>query len=260
MSSSAVSQDTPEPATRSTRSLDGTKIAFDLFHRPSRSVVVVVPGFWRTRRHPAMQRFASFVNAAGYAAAVCDLRGHGDSEGMFGFNLSEHQDTAAVCEELLRSRSYESITLVGLSYGGAIAISTAARHKLPLASLLLISPVADFSTISPRINLFTLHRHIALGQALQRPRFEWRGVRSSPKLRAIDDVADVHVPICLVHVKNDWLIDHSHSLALYERANEPKELHVIDIPGNYHADRMFNVAADRVDPIISAFLECYSPK
>lgn len=260
MSSSTVSHDAPEPSTGSTRSFDGSTIAFDLYDRPSRSVVVVIPGFWRTRRHPAMRRFASFVNAVGYAAVVCDLRGHGDSEGIFGFNLSEHYDTAAVCEELLRRRSYESITLVGLSYGGAIAISTAARHSLPLASLLLISPVADFSTVSPRINLFTIHRHIAIGQALQRPRFDWRRVRNSPKLRAIDDVADVHVPLCLLHVKDDWLIDHGHSLALYERANEPKELHIIDIPGNYHADRIFNVAADRVDPIISTFLERYTPK
>src|SRR5437764_936442 len=113
------------------------------------------------------------------------------------------------------------------------------------------------STITPPINPFTLHRHIALSQALKRPRFDWN-FRRSPKLQAIDDVRDVHAPICLVHVKNDWLIGHDHSLALYEAANEPKELHVIDIPGNYHADRIFSVAASEIDPLFSDCLRKYT--
>ena len=260
MSSSVVSQVFPEPLECTVRSFDATTIAFDIYDKPGRSIVLVIPGFWRNRRHPAMQRFAAFLNTEGYAAAVCDLRGHGDSEGTFGFNLSEHYDIAAVCEELLRRRSWESITLVGLSYGGAIAISTAARHELPLASLLLVSPVSQAASISPRINLFTMHRHVAIGQALSTPRFNWRRLRNPLNVRAIDDVCNVHAPICLVHVKDDWLIDHSNSVALYERANEPRELHIIDIAGNYHADRIFNIAADRVDPIITTFLDRYTPK
>lgn len=259
MSSSAEFRQAQPPVSGATSSFDGTRIAFDFYEAPSKTVVLVVPGFWRDRRHEAMVRMARSINAGGLAAAVCDLRGHGDSEGVFGFNLSEHYDVAAVCDELLRVRRFESITLLGLSYGGAIAISTAARHELPIASLLLISPVADFGMVSPRINPFTLHRHIALGQALKRPRFEWRLGRS-PKLRALDDVRTVHAPLCLIHVKHDWLIDHSHSTALFEAANEPKELHIIDIPGNYHADRIFNVAAAEIDPIISAFLARYSSK
>lgn len=260
MSSRVMSQACPQPVAHSVRSFDASAIVFDVYDRPSRSIVLIIPGFWRDRRHPAMQRFAAFFNAEGYAAAVCDLRGHGDSEGTFGFNLSEHYDVAAIAEELLRLRSFESITLVGLSYGGAIAVSATARHSLPISSLLLISPVSQFATISPRINLFTMHRHIAIGQALSTPRFDWRHIRRSPKLNAAEDIGNVHVPVCLIHVKDDWLVDHSHSVELYEHANEPRELHIIDIPGNYHADRIFNVAADRIDPIITTFVQRYTPK
>ncbi len=259
MSSSPEFPNIQQPVSCATASYDGARIAFDFYDGASRSVVLVVPGFWRDRRHTAMQRVAAFINAQGLAAAVCDLRGHGESEGVFGFNLSEHHDVAAVCEDLLRRGSFESVTLLGFSYGGAIAISTAARHAVPIASLVLISPVANFGMVSPRINPFTLHRHIDFGQALRRPRFEWR-IGRGPRLRALDDIEAVHAPICLIHVKHDWLIDHSHSTALYERANEPKELHIIDIPGNYHADRIFNVAATQVDPIVSAFLGRYSGK
>ncbi len=264
--SAAMSSNAPFPVKRpvvpaafTAASPDGTIIHYDLYDAPSRSAVVIVPGFWRDRRHPSMTRFAELLVSMGYRTAVVDLRGHGDSEGTFGFNFQEHHDIAAVVDDLRRRVVVEPVTLIGFSYGGAIAVSTAARHELPLGSLLLISPVADFQMIVPRINPFTIHRHIALGQALRRPNFEWRLGRS-PKLRALDDVRAVHAPICLIHVKNDWLIDHSHSAALYDAANEPKELHIIDIPGNYHADRIFNVAGGEVEPIISAFLARYTPK
>ena len=85
--------------------------------------------------------------------------------------------------------------------------------------------------IVPKINLFTFHRHIAWTQALHKPRFTWRARRDA--LRPLDDIANVHAPLCLIHVKNDWLVSHKHSLALYEAADEPKELHVIDIEGNW---------------------------
>jgi len=254
----AHSLPTPPAVAGIVHSFDETPIAYDLYDHTSRSLILVVPGFWRDRRHSSMLALASYLHELGYRAAIIDPRGHGDSGGTYGFNLYEHYDVAAVAEEMLRRLPVESITIVALSYGAAVAISTAARHQLPIASLLLISPVADFAKIMPRINPFTLHRHIALSQALKKPRFDWQ-FRRSPKLQAIDDVRDVHVPICLLHVKNDWLIGHDHSLALYEAANEPKELHVIDIPGNYHADRIFSVAPSEIDPLFVDFLKRYTP-
>jgi len=257
-SPSALRAVAPLPEPHTITSFDGTSIAYDLYGADSRALVLVVPGFWRFRRHPSMIGFASQLNALGYRAAVMDPRGHGDSGGTYGFNLHEHHDTAAVAEELLGRLPIDSITLVGLSYGGAIAVSTAARHQLPIASVLLISPVADFRMIVPKINIMTFHNHIAWSQALHRPRFDWR-MRRSEKLRALDDIGNVHAPLCLIHVKNDWLVSHAHSVALYEAANEPKELHVIDIEGNYHADRIFSVASAHVEPIIAEFLGRYSP-
>jgi pimeloyl-ACP methyl ester carboxylesterase len=243
----------------SVSSFDQVVIHYDVYDAPSRSLVLVVPGFWRDRRHPSMVRLGRLVSSQGYRVAILDSRGHGSSGGTYGFNFHEHHDVAAVAEDLLRRLPIDSITLLGLSYGGAIAISTAARHDLPFASLLLISPVADFSMIAPRISLFGMHRHIALSQALHRPRFVWR-LRAAPKLRALDDVANVRAPLCLVHVKHDWLVGHDHSVALYERAAEPKELHIIDIPGNYHADRIFSAASSEIDPIVRSFLERYAPR
>jgi hypothetical protein len=66
------------------------------------------------------------------------------------------------------------------------------------------------------------------------------------------------VPVSFIHVKNDWLIHHRHSLALFEHANEPKELHILDIEGNYHADRIFAAASDSIEPLVRDFLARYT--
>jgi pimeloyl-ACP methyl ester carboxylesterase len=246
---------TIDPQHARTVSFDGTAIHYDVYDAPSRSAVVVVPGFWRDRKHPSMVRLGHSLVADGYRAVIMDPRGHGESEGTYGFNQHEQHDVAAVIRDLLRNQAtIAGVTLLGFSYGGAVAISSIARNPdLPVSSLLLISSVADFSMITPRLNPFTMHRHIALSQALRTPRFAWN-MRKSAKLSALDDIRDVHVPVCFIHVKNDWLIGHRHSVALYEAANEPKELHLLDIEGNYHADRIFNVASDSVEPIVRDFL------
>jgi pimeloyl-ACP methyl ester carboxylesterase len=260
MSSNGLSVVAPlrEPEERRVVSFDGTTIHYDVYDAPSPGAVLVVPGFWRDRKHPAMVRLARFLNAEGHRAVLIDVRGHGDSEGTYGFNLHEHHDVAAVANHVLAEHAtISSLTLAGFSYGGAIAISTAARHPLPVTALLLISAVADFEMIAPKLNPFTIHRHIAFSQALKRPRFAW-SIRKSAKLRALDDIAGLHIATCFIHVKNDWLIGHRHSVALYEAAHEPKELHLLDIEGNYHADRIFHVASESVEPIVRKFLERYA--
>ena len=263
MSSSSLTAVHSHPGAQhaQTVSFDGTAIHYDVYDAPSPSAVVVVPGFWRDRRHHSMVRLAHFLVDQGYRAVVMDPRGHGESEGTYGFNQHEHHDVYAVLRDLLEKiPTIGSLTLIGFSYGGAIAISTIARHpELPVRSLLLISSVADFAMITPRINPFTMHRHIALSQALRTPKFAWN-VRRSAKLRALDDIRDVHVPLCFIHVKNDWLIAHTHSVALYEAAQEPKELHLLEIEGNYHADRIFNVASDSIEPIVREFLGRHTPR
>ncbi|HET7711043.1 MAG TPA: alpha/beta fold hydrolase [Thermoanaerobaculia bacterium] len=239
--------------THRTESFDGTLLAYDLYESDSERVVLVVPGFWRTRGHRAMRALANLLLEHGYRPAVCDLRGHGESGGVFGFNRNEHHDLEAIAADLQQQSGARSFSIVAFSYGAAIAISAAARHSLPLDALVCISAVADFDLITPRFRLLTLHRHIAISQALQRPRFEWR-LRRTPKLRAADDVGGVAAPLSLIHFKDDWLIGHQHSLKLFQHATDPKEVHILDLPGEYHADRIFSAAPKVIEPLLLEFL------
>lgn len=245
----------PPPSSVSITSFDQTTIVYDLYDRDPERLALVVPGFWRDRKYPAIRNFCQSVRDLGYTVAVLDVRGHGDSGGVYGFNRHEHHDVAAVAGDVLKRKpTLSGIVLIGLSLGGAIAISTTARHpELPVTSLFLISPVARFSTIRPVVHPFSMHRHLSASQAMKKPRFPWKFWRS-PKLDAIDDVGRIEVPITFVHVKDDWLIHHRHSLALFEAASEPKSLHILDVPGNYHADRIFSACAEQFDPLLERFL------
>jgi len=206
-----------------------------------------------------MIRLAGLLQGIGYGVSIVDVRGHGDTAGTYGFNRHEHEDVAAVVRDLSLRDGTTHVVILGLSVGGSIAVSTAARNDLPLCGLILVSPVAELSKVVPRLNPFTMHRHIAFRQAFDRPRFDWK-FSTSPKLRATEDICRVHVPVSLIHVRNDWLVSHRNSELLYAAANEPKEIHLLEIAGNYHADRVFGVAPDRIDPIVTDFLGRTLPK
>jgi pimeloyl-ACP methyl ester carboxylesterase len=236
---------------RQTDAPDGAHIAFDLYPNPGRTAVVVIPGFWRTRRYPAIVAVAGRIARHLAPCAVIDLRGHGDSEGTFQFNLHEHEDAAAVGRAVMRETEADQLVLLGFSAGGAIAISTAARHEeLRVAGLVLVSPVCDFRRVIPRPNPFLMHRHLSMAQAVRSPRFRWPG---SARLSPLEDVERIAAPLCLIHARNDWLVGHKHSESLARRARRA-ELHSLPIRGRYHADKLFDVAPATVWPIVEGFV------
>ncbi len=230
---------------------DGIPVAVDIYGDPDTPTILIVPGFWRTRRSPSMVDLAKSLSDRGYSCAVMDCRGHGDSGGVFGFNAHEHLDVAAAVGGLVSRGFASSVVLMGLSAGGAIAVSAAARDELPVDGVLLVSAVADFRRVIPRPNPFTIHNHLSFKAFVKPPRFKWN---TAGRLDALTDIAKVHVPVCLAHVRNDWLVHHDHCRWLYERAREPKELRILDVPGRYHADRVFSSAPEAIWPVVTEFL------
>ncbi len=230
---------------------DGTPIAFDLYPSSGRTGVLIVPGFWRTRRYATLQSIATRIASEMAPCAVMDLRGHGDSGGTFEFDRFEHLDVIAVSRMLLDVASLDGLLLLGLSSGGAIAISTAALHRgMGISALLLVSPVGEFTRVIPRLNPFTFHRHLSFGEAIKKPRFRWPG---DDRRCPLDDARGLTLPICLIHARNDWLVSHHHSEAIAQRAGNAA-LHILDVPGRYHADRLFDVAAETTWAIVREFI------
>jgi pimeloyl-ACP methyl ester carboxylesterase len=232
----------------------GIEIVWDLYLKEGSSrAFLIVPGFWRHRRHPAITGLAERLRGTGSVAAM-DIRGHGESGGRFGFNRDEHLDVAAVACEILKLTGASRLDMIGFSMGGAIAATAAARHaELPWGKILLISPVGNLGRLRPRLNPLTAHRHLSAGQVFRTPRFDW-GFWFHTKIQAEDEIANVKVPVAIVHVRRDWLVDDSHGLRLHERCRN-STLHLLEVPGRWHADRILSEAPEAIEPAIRDFLE-----
>lgn len=245
----------PFRQTRSAVADDGVPIVYDYYPGSDRTeTVVVIPGFWRTRRWPSLERFAALLVARGHTVAVLDVRGHGESGGTYTFNREEVRDVEAVARDLPQRGEGSRCHLVGFSIGGAIATCTAARARVAIASLILVSPVAKFGWIRPRLKPWKSSKHLSAGQALRMPRFEW-SFGWSRKECAVDSIPQVTAPTLIIHTRNDWLVHHRHGEALQAAAAGRSELHLLALDDGYHADRIFSAAPDVAEQLIFEFID-----
>lgn len=113
--------------------------------KPSRAVVVLCHGFLSNKNSTTNKALTRLLNDAGLATFRFDFFGQGQSEGRFEditVALAVRQADASVA--LMRSTGYDGIGLVGSSFGGLVAILTAAQRR-DIASLALKCPVVDFA-------------------------------------------------------------------------------------------------------------------
>jgi hypothetical protein len=68
----------------------------------------------------------------------------------------------------------------------------------------------------------------------------------------IEDIKRVHVPVLIVHGKNDSFIKSDYSKLLYDAANEPKHLLLID--GAEHND-VWEVGGETYENSVGKFFE-----
>lgn len=242
------------PEALSTVSSDEVEIYYDLYRVAENRIVLVVPGFWRHRRYPTLIALADRITAAGASVAIMDIRGHGDSGGRFGFNRDEFRDVLAVANGLVAT-GFQHIDVIGFSLGGSIAITAISRGpEIPWGSAMIISAVADFGRLRPWISPWKAHHHLALSQATRMPRFDW-GFGWHGKVKAEDEIARARVPLTIVHARGDWLVGHRHGETLFARASDPKSLHILEIPGRWHADRLLTAAGTEMDFLLDEFLK-----
>ena len=84
------------------------------------------------------------LNILGIATFKIDLYAHGESEGKFeDLTISKAVGSVLAAIKLLKSKGYQRIGLVGMSFGGMCSIMAASRSK-ELFLLVLQSPVSDF--------------------------------------------------------------------------------------------------------------------
>jgi pimeloyl-ACP methyl ester carboxylesterase len=106
---------------------------------------VLCHGFLSSKNSTTNKTLTRLLNAQGLATFRFDFFGQGDSDGPF----EEITTTLAVQQtqsvlDLVTARGYDRIGIVGSSFGGLVAILTAAQRR-DIACLALKCPVVDFA-------------------------------------------------------------------------------------------------------------------
>ena len=113
--------------------------------QPSSAVIVLCHGFLSGKNSTTNKTLTRLLNEAGFATFRFDFFGQGESEGLFeDITVSHAVGQAHEAVAIMRSGGYDTVGLVGSSFGGLVAILTAAKRQ-DIASLALKCPVVDFA-------------------------------------------------------------------------------------------------------------------
>ena len=225
-----------------------------------RAAVLICHGFFQHRRTPRFLGITRHFLQAGYDAVIFDFGGHGESGGWYTFGRREVHDCHAVLD-LIRPH-YPSLGVLSFSMGASTAIRALAQRRsadsLSADSLIAVSPVADPNYIHPWTIWWPGAFRTAWRQRKTRRGFRGRTLHYG-KPRALDAAAGVSpVPVLFVHSVNDWLIQARHSRELFERANEPKALRLMQSDG--HAEELFESDPDGFTRLCDAWFQDTLPR
>jgi uncharacterized protein len=217
--------------------------------RDTRSIVILMHGF-TGHRLPELASFVPWLHRR-YNVLQFDFRGHGGSQAStVSMGLTEWRDVGGAvrfCEQ----RGYGPIALMGISMGASIAIIAA--PQLPVEAVVADAAYADLHhPIANRLH----ERGYPLASAGARALLFGARMRLGTALPSpIDSVAAVAPRgLLLIAPREDRLIRAEQSVRLYEAANEPKELFIVDGAGHAEA---WATAGPAYEERVIGFLERY---
>ena len=216
---------------------DGERLAARHFPAESREIgVVVAHGFTGSIDKPGVRAVCRALEQHAGVLAF-DFRGHGRSTGHSTLGDREIADLQAAVQAM-RERGYSRIVTCGWSMGGSVVL----RHGALIGG---VDAVVSVSAVSRWFYRGTkpmrrLHWAIEsrLGRALTRRVLRTRvsadgwPVMPEAPVEVVGRISPI--PLLLVHGDRDHYFPVEHPQALYDAANEPKELWLVE--GFGHAE------------------------
>ena len=87
------------------------RIVYDVYANNRRELVILVHGFFNSRKAVLFQKMAAELSKD-FDVAVVDLRGHGDSSGLFTWTAKEPDDLLVLIDHL--APKYEKIHVTAI--------------------------------------------------------------------------------------------------------------------------------------------------
>lgn len=214
--------------------------------RPTTRLAVLCHGFLSSKNSATNRTLTRLLNEQGLATFRFDFFGQGDSDGPFEeitTTLALHQAETAL--DLVTARGYDRIGLVGSSFGGLVAILTAARRH-DLACLALKCPVVDFAEeLLLTFGAEELTRWKATGTipnimgGPDRVRLRYAFYEDCLRQIAYGPAERITIPTLIVQGERDECVPLHQTRRLYEALRGPKRLDLL--PG---ADHQFTRGED----------------
>jgi fermentation-respiration switch protein FrsA (DUF1100 family) len=198
--------------------------------------------------------YARFFFRRGFNTFLYDSRRHGNSEGSYcTYGFYERHDLSTVIDYLQSRDELRAgpFGVFGTSMGAAVALQAAALDER-IAAIVAEASFTDLRTImvdyQKRMTKLPWHflRNAAMTRSQKIAKFKAREV--SP----LQAVKSVRKPILFIHGTDDSHISTAYSKALYQNANEPKEL--LLVPRGDHTD-LLNVGGGEYVQRITSFFE-----
>ncbi|PHN57802.1 alpha/beta hydrolase [Pseudomonas sp. ICMP 8385] len=166
------------------------------------------------------------LHAQGYSVLAIDYRGFGQSRGDLPSERSVYEDARIAWErfQVLQPDPRKRL-IYGHSLGGAVAIDLAAELGQQAASQQRSPPVRGLVIEST----FTSLADVAAAVVNTSLPVRWV---LSQKFDSIDKIADIHMPLLVVHGLDDRYVPPRFSQQLFDAAQEPK--HLLLVPGASH--------------------------
>lgn len=216
---------------------DGQEIAFDNYRCGYEKVIILAHGFYNNKDAYLFKKIAQKF-AEHYDVISFDFRGHGKSSGLFTWTSNEPKDLEAVLN-YAKGQGYLRIGVVGFSLGAAVTLIEAGRNDL-IDSIIAVSAPYDFGMINFHFWEREMLEDLKLNLGMKgKGKFVRPGNPFLKKINPIDTVDNSFlVPVCFIHGAKDWLIKKEHSEKLFNKANDPKRLLIIENAG--HAEKIFD--------------------
>ncbi|MDH5420025.1 MAG: alpha/beta fold hydrolase [Candidatus Bathyarchaeota archaeon] len=186
-----------------------------VFHSPreeASTCVITCHGLYSSKDSEKYVGVAHRFCREGLAVLRFDFRGCGESGGRFEeTSLAGRMEDLEDALDFVQEQGYETVGVMGSSLGGTVAVLTTAKDKRVKALVTWATPC----------RLDELFR-VEVIRGLEKLR------QDVSKYDVVKAVKEAHCPVLIIHGSLDEQVPLSHAEVLYENANEPKNVQIIE--------------------------------
>jgi len=217
------------------QSSSNQKLAYWYFPvKNSKAVIILAHGFANPGGKTQMLAHAEYLKKASYTTIIPDLRSFADSEGeKIYLGVREWQDLVDTYN-LVKSfpeNKDKKIGYLGISMGAASAITAISQSQ---KGDFLIASVPFKSTESLAEFRTKDNKYLSILKAFINLAFMVELGPNYKKYSAINNIANVHVPVLIFQAQKDEFINKDDPKDLYDLAASPKEFWSADSPHDIH--------------------------